>query len=242
MNDEPQGCLFALFRLLGITGPKRQNGDGEVTDEQDGRLWPYRLRDDFLSPAELSFFHVLEHAVGPEYRVCPKVNLADIFFVSSPQENAGFLNKIARKHVDFLLCDPRTLTPLLGIELDDASHRAARREERDRLVEQVFAVAGLRLVRIPAQTSYVPAEVRAAVVGAQPPRRSDLTGQPPDLTVSAQPEPSALAATTPSCPKCSVPMVLRTAQRGDRFGQSFYGCPNYPKCRQVVNVIAGQGT
>lgn len=46
----------------------------------------------------------------------------------------------------------------------------------------------------------------------------------------------------PSCPKRGVPMVLRTAQCGDRFGQVFYGCPNYPKCRQVVKVVASQDT
>jgi ssDNA-binding Zn-finger/Zn-ribbon topoisomerase 1 len=29
-------------------------------------------------------------------------------------------------------------------------------------------------------------------------------------------------------------MVLRTAQRGDNKGQQFYGCTNYPRCRQII--------
>lgn len=37
------------------------------------------------------------------------------------------------------------------------------------------------------------------------------------------------------CPKCGVPMVRRTAKRGEKAGSEFYGCPNFPKCRQVVN-------
>lgn len=41
----------------------------------------------------------------------------------------------------------------------------------------------------------------------------------------------------PQCPKCGVPMVLRTARRGDRAGSQFYGCPNYPHCRQTRPAV-----
>ncbi|MBI1371535.1 MAG: hypothetical protein GC159_02055 [Phycisphaera sp.] len=32
-------------------------------------------------------------------------------------------------------------------------------------------------------------------------------------------------------------MVLRTATKGQNAGGRFWGCPNYPKCREIV-VIA----
>ena len=38
----------------------------------------------------------------------------------------------------------------------------------------------------------------------------------------------------PLCPKCGVPMVLHTARRGKRLRQKFYGCPNYPACREIL--------
>lgn len=38
------------------------------------------------------------------------------------------------------------------------------------------------------------------------------------------------------CPKCGVPMVRRTATRGTHAGQEFYGCPNYPRCREILPV------
>lgn len=38
----------------------------------------------------------------------------------------------------------------------------------------------------------------------------------------------------PSCPQCRTPMVLRTAKQGARKGKSFWGCAQYPKCREVV--------
>ncbi len=39
---------------------------------------------------------------------------------------------------------------------------------------------------------------------------------------------------SPFCPKCDVPMVERVARKGQNAGKSFFGCPNYPKCREVV--------
>jgi predicted RNA-binding Zn-ribbon protein involved in translation (DUF1610 family) len=45
------------------------------------------------------------------------------------------------------------------------------------------------------------------------------------------------AGADPLCPKCGVPMVLRTAGRGERRGEQFYGCPNYPRCRETVAVV-----
>jgi ssDNA-binding Zn-finger/Zn-ribbon topoisomerase 1 len=36
------------------------------------------------------------------------------------------------------------------------------------------------------------------------------------------------------CPKCESPMVLRTARKGAKAGQEFWGCSNYPKCRYVL--------
>jgi restriction system protein len=36
---------------------------------------------------------------------------------------------------------------------------------------------------------------------------------------------------TPQCPECTSPMVKRTAKRGARAGNWFWGCPKYPKCR-----------
>ena len=36
---------------------------------------------------------------------------------------------------------------------------------------------------------------------------------------------------TPLCPICNVPMVKRTARRGESAGTQFWGCIGYPKCK-----------
>lgn len=38
------------------------------------------------------------------------------------------------------------------------------------------------------------------------------------------------------CPRCGRNMVLRTATRGNRKGQTFWGCSTYPKCKYIENI------
>jgi predicted RNA-binding Zn-ribbon protein involved in translation (DUF1610 family) len=212
VNENP-GCLGAILRLLGL-GPKV------------APALPFRMRDDFLSPAEMSFYRALCLAAGERASVCPKVNLADVFFVVRPNENQGYRNRIDRKHVDFLLCDSKSMTPLLGVELDDKSHQREDRQARDEFVDEVFRVAGLPLLHVPAQADYDVGELAGKVAPY-------LAAPSPIASVSpVVPTPEANGA-APTCPKCGVPMVVRTASRGDRQGEKFYGCPNYPKCRQT---------
>jgi hypothetical protein len=41
---------------------------------------------------------------------------------------------------------------------------------------------------------------------------------------------------TPTCPNCDVKMVERTARKGKSVGSSFWGCRNYPRCKQTFKV------
>ena len=98
LPEQKSGCLSFLMPLLKLFSKK----------EEEKEALPYTQRDDFLSPAELSFYKVLEQAVGIKMKIFPKVALQDIFFVKTRDKSAytRYHNKIARKHVDFLLCDP----------------------------------------------------------------------------------------------------------------------------------------
>ncbi len=53
------------------------------------------------------------------------------------------------------------------------------------------------------------------------------------LVRSVQTEASAKPPATtaaPACPKCGSPMALRTAKRGAKSGNQFWGCSTYPVC------------
>jgi restriction system protein len=56
------------------------------------------------------------------------------------------------------------------------------------------------------------------------------------LPTDSMPEMGGGTPKPPTCPNCRTPMVLRTAKQGSRKGSSFWGCAQYPKCRQLVGI------
>jgi hypothetical protein len=221
MNTQKPGCLASILNLF-RSGKK--DDDISVQNIEPEKL-PYRLRDDFLSPAEASFFQVLKTMIGDRLVICPKVSLAELFFIPRSESFQTYQNKIDRKRIDFLLCNPKTLKPAFAIELDDSSHELPNRQERDAFVEDVFATAELPLVRVPAQQAYNTNDLIALFQAATQKKqtKTPIIKQP----VNSQTGP-------PLCPKCGVPMVIRMAKRGNTPGQQFYGCSNYPQCRVVI--------
>ncbi|HEX5836555.1 MAG TPA: DUF2726 domain-containing protein [Anaerolineales bacterium] len=201
-----------------------------MTDEQTvqvrdpkGRM-PYRLRENFLSTPELALFRMLQTMAGKHYVVCPKVALNDIFYIVRPNENVHFFNKIFRKHVDFLLCEPATLKPAIAIELVKPVRRSETREA-DQFMKDLFLSAGIPLVHIPSSESY---------------SETDLAGL---LQVAIrnvhETAPLRAAARTdsvPMCPVCGRMMVLRIHRSGPSAGMKYYGCMDSPKCRGVVEI------
>ncbi|MDB6168950.1 MAG: topoisomerase binding zinc finger domain protein [Verrucomicrobia bacterium] len=126
----------------------------------------YYLRKSLLSPAERSFLGALDPVLPPEIRVFSKVRLEDLFGVKSGLGQGAVMaarNRINRKHVDFILVRANDLAPVAGIELDDSSHGAKARQERDLFVDELFKGAGLPLLRFPAQRSYSLTEMRTKV-------------------------------------------------------------------------------
>lgn len=214
-TSEKPGCLGVILRLFGIM-------------PREASVLPYRMRDDFLSPAEISFYRALCAAIGDGAMVCPKVNLADIFFVVRPNENRAYRNKIDRKHVDFLLCNPTSMRPIAGVELDDASHQRADRQDRDGFIDSVFKAAGLPIIHVPVRRDYNVNELAALLmpyVGKVPATEAPATQPPPSQVATSD---------TPMCRKCGIAMVLRSRRSGQ--GEQFWGCPNYPKCRETMPV------
>lgn len=216
VRDGRPGCLASLLSLF-RPRPK-------ASDTIPPEVLPYRTRDDFLSPAEASLYRLLSSHLHGRASVFPKVRLADVFFVARPNENRGFINRVSQRHVDFLICDANSLRPIAGVELDDSSHARPNRQESDRFLNEVFSSAGLPLVRIPAQSSYTAEEISAFLGGIVPPAPSA-----PRVAASE-------ASAPPMCPKCGLPMVVRQVAQGQHHGKRFYGCRNFPQCRQVIAI------
>jgi hypothetical protein len=224
--SEKRGCLGFL-----LGGKKTETS--QVPEQSQGL--PYRVRDDFLSDAEFSFFGVLRQIFDDRYYICPKISLKEIFFVLRPNENMSYHNKIDRKHVDFLLYDLGTRNPVMGIELDDKSHSRSDREQRDVFVNEVFEATGLPLARVTAAASYNLADLKRYLeetlsVNIQSTDEPEVLIESAGEAVAAS-ETAATVAGLTVCPKCGIAMVLRDSKRG-----KFYGCKNYPRCKEIRSI------
>jgi len=234
-NKDNYSLLRTILHTLGLSKEASDDIVDRISDwlsdkdedKSSGSVeYPYLVRDDFLSPAELSFYLVLKSVVSETALICTKVSLGDLFYAKSGDhsKNRSYTNKIDRKHVDFLLCDPRTVRPLFGIELDDKSHQRADRQERDEFVQNVFLAARLPLVRIPVKHAYSVTELKLLL---QPYLNNS--------DIPAHPQPNSKDAnSTPRCPKCGGEMILRTAKNGTNEGGKFWGCSGFPKCRGIL--------
>lgn len=124
---------------------------------------PYVAAGSLLTPAECSFFCVLQKALAPDYHIFAKVRLADIIELQrglSARRRSAAFNRISAKHADFVACDPQTFRIVGVIELDDSSHRAAKRQQRDQFMDSALAAASVPILRVPAQRSYSPSTLR----------------------------------------------------------------------------------
>jgi hypothetical protein len=217
MSTQKPGCLAALFGI----GRKQEYQEKEI----EGRF-PYKEKPSILSDAEASFYHFLKQMVGEKVGVFPHVALRDLVSVSGVGKSDfyKYYNQIDRKQVDFLFVNSETLKPILVIELDDSTHKRADRMERDKFVEEVFAVANIPLVRVLVKQSYNSDELGKlfkAAVEQQGIKRNKST----DFHFTID--------NPPFCPSHGIRMVLRTARQS---GEKFWGCPNYPNCREIIKV------
>lgn len=149
------------FLVLQSTKGSRNKG----TPSEKSEDLPYVLKRNLMSPAERSFFGVLEQVTdSSKYYLFPQVslgNLVDVEKGTRPYQTHR--NRVDRKSVDFVLCDRSTLSPVLAVELDDASHERKDRQERDAFVDGVLAKVGLPLLHVRAQAAYDPKQLAASI-------------------------------------------------------------------------------
>ena len=219
--------IVALVIVVAVVVAKvlssRQREESEIQENL-----PYQAKDSILTDAEKSFYNNLKQCVGNRGVIFPKVGLKDVIFVSkgAGNEYMKWLNKINKKHVDFLICEPVTMKPLGGIELDDFSHTQKNKYERDVFVEQVYKSANLELIRFSAKSGYTVSEIEEQLA---------LIFDSPSNTENEEQTDDQTNVDEIKCPKCNIPMVQRKATKGKNAGKEFYGCPNYPDCTEIKN-------
>jgi hypothetical protein len=121
-------------------------------------------RDSLLSDAEREMFAALARTIGHRHQLLAKVRLTEVVQVSHRESlDDGQRHRLDTSHVDFLLCQPRTLKPRLALlinrptaspdELEHASTESdgqAATDETTEFVAQVLSQAGLPCVTMSA--------------------------------------------------------------------------------------------
>ncbi len=128
----------------------------------------YEKIDSLLTATELEFFRALEQAVENNWYAFSKVRLEDIIKVEKGIERKkayGLRNRIKSRHIDFVLCDKKSLEVLICIELDDSSHQRKDRIARDQFVDKALSVSGIPIIHIPTQKTYSIEDIKSQILG-----------------------------------------------------------------------------
>lgn len=136
-------------------------------------FYPYHKKAYFFSIAERKFFDVLSQAIEEQgVYIFSKVRLWDIVQINdSILKRQHFENRIKSKHVDFLICGDRYISPLLIIELDDRSHEENDDVvKRDRFVDKCLETANIDILHIPVKQYYDIEELKTLILPYLKPR------------------------------------------------------------------------
>ena len=122
MESEPQGEVSAIGKY------------------KSKWLFSYNEKDAFKKLKEITDRHGLY--------LFAKVRLLDLIEpISGIPKYKTYFYKIQAKHVDFVICDSKLVARCI-IELDDNSHQAADRQDRDRFVDEALHTAGYTILHI----------------------------------------------------------------------------------------------
>lgn len=175
---------------------------------------PYIPRDGLLTQAEKKFYKLLKNKLHPKCTIFVKVRLADVVEMNKAVSRDSIeFRKIAMKHVDYILVD-ENLDIICAVELDDYTHDTPETKARDKFVDEVLTMCGIKIFRIrTAVNSITNAELRPI-------------------------ENWVLDRFAPVCKLCGSPMIL---SENRSTGHRFYGCLKYyekgpGRCLFTINI------
>lgn len=195
----------------------------------------YERLNVLFTPAERSFFGVLNQAINNDVVAFGKVRVADVITPKKGGVKGAWqsaFNKISAKHFDFVLCNKGDLSFICSIELDDKSHNSEKQKARDAFLESACKSAGFPLIRFPAKTAYSVDDIRQSLsICFAELQDTSVSLAEPSLTLEPERE-------LKICPKCSSEMCVKVAKKGRFVGSEFWACSAFPKCRHSEPINA----
>ena len=143
IKPETKIDIFENIDLI-TTSTNSQNEDKVIENKY--------IKKDLLTKREWKFYKEIK-PIADKYNlhIIAKVRLSDLIDVKSElskSEQSTYLNKIQRKHIDFVLCNPDNLRVLALVELDDTTHNKKARAERDDFINDLCKSVDYKLMRL----------------------------------------------------------------------------------------------
>ncbi|MBU2898887.1 DUF2726 domain-containing protein [Vibrio hepatarius] len=160
--------LFAIIFIVSLLTRSTKTPEGTDTSSKKN-TFQYDSHLLFSCPEELEFYRTLSIAVKSREIIFAKVRAADLMrpkkgFYSSGEWQRAY-NKLSRKNVDFVLCNPMTLEVNTIIELiNDTQEKDLKTEN---YVEKAAKTAGLNIIRFSTAKSYNYDEIERQLYGDQ---------------------------------------------------------------------------
>jgi hypothetical protein len=143
------------------------------------RIPHFRRTNSLLSPEQRAFYAALIRAVGPQPLVFVRVNLAHL--VQHPGDDPNFhehWRRVCRRWLDFVICSPSSVSPILAIKLETRLERKRRTLGGIDVLDDTLSSARIPLLRVSLADQYDPAElmekIRWVLIGEKQKTDSEL--------------------------------------------------------------------
>lgn len=151
--------LFAmLFLIVVVTFLTSRLNDNSFPFPFDRRTYVY-------TAAEKNFLKLIEKALGNQYRILNRVNLADVVAIRngvSAQASQKAINNARNKYLDFVVCERDSMRLLGAIDLVDIKGKGYK-VKKDWFVSGALEAASIPHVRIKVKSNYSVEEIRACI-------------------------------------------------------------------------------
>lgn len=126
----------------------------------------FKPKGQLFTPVERSFLQLLEQAVGNEFKIICRVKLSDLVTVRNPlrkKQMSDALSKTSAKHLDFVLCDRKSLDPVMAVDLVYRQGTESYKAQKDLFVTNALDNANIPLARIKVKSGYSLEEIKDCV-------------------------------------------------------------------------------
>ena len=124
----------------------------------------FQKKPSIMRRDEWLFYEVITRLYGEKYTIFPQVRLSDIITVKENiKDHDNLYREIDHRSIDFAFFDNESLSPILAVELNGASHFQMNRKNRDQKISNILTKAGIQFIAIPVQEKYNEEEIQKLI-------------------------------------------------------------------------------